>query len=113
MARLLLGDQAQHKVRSLAKALLWDLDSAPIPHSLWQLHALPEGGISAPLMICGSQNDPIVDPVSWQKWSAWIKPEDRMWQCPAGRHFFHYFYSQPVAEQILEFWQEATQIQCS
>jgi hypothetical protein len=38
-------------------------------------------------------------------WLNWLKPEDKLWECPEGYHFFHYFYPQQVGEQILSFWE--------
>ncbi|HEY9894816.1 MAG TPA: alpha/beta hydrolase, partial [Candidatus Sericytochromatia bacterium] len=39
-----------------------------------------------------------------QEWLECFKSDDALWQCPDGRHFFHYFYPEAVGEQLLQFW---------
>jgi hypothetical protein len=55
-------------------------------------------------MVCGSQDDVVVDPNLLQGWQPWLKSGDRLWQCPNGRYFFHYFHPQQVSQQIVDFW---------
>ena len=57
-----------------------------------------------PLMVCGSQNDPIIDVNSLRGWQKYLKPEDILWECPQGYHFFHYFHPQEVGRQVIKFW---------
>jgi pimeloyl-ACP methyl ester carboxylesterase len=104
MVRSLFGACSPYPVRSLVRALDRDLTEAPCPHSLLSLKDLPKGGIAAPLLICGSQTDPVVHPPALQEWQNWMKPQDRLWECTNGHHFFHYFEPQLVADQILRFW---------
>ncbi|BAQ63506.1 alpha/beta fold hydrolase [Geminocystis sp. NIES-3709] len=83
----------------LEKALLYSLS----PHSLYKRFNLSIEKISSPLMICGSENDQIV---SWEeitKWKNYLKPQDILWQCPEGEHFFHYFQPSLVSENIINF----------
>lgn len=101
----LFGKQPHHTTKKLITALDKDLDQTPLSHSLFKLVDLPKGGVSMPMMVCGSNNDHVVDPSTLQEWSKYLKPEDHLWQYPKGHHFFHYFYPQPVGEQILSFWQ--------
>ena len=108
MARSLLGSKDCHQVSALVKALEIDLNCAPSPHSLFKLTILPPGGVTMPLMVCGSQTDPIVDPESIQSWQEWMKEGDRLWLCSDGRHFFHNVYPYLVGQQILNFWQSVT-----
>ncbi|MFN6518508.1 MAG: alpha/beta fold hydrolase [Nostoc sp. CreGUA01] len=104
-ARSLFGNQPPHTTKKLVAALDKDLEQSPTPHSLFKLVYLPKGGVSMPMMICGSKTDPIVNSPALHDWMNWLKPEDNLWECPQGYHFFHYFYPQEVGEQILSFWQ--------
>lgn len=103
--RNLFGKQSHHTTKKLMSALDKDLDQTPLSHSIFKLVDLPKGGVSMPMMVCGSNNDPIVDPPALQDWLKYFKPEDNLWECPQGHHFFHYFYPQEVGQQILSFWQ--------
>lgn len=105
MARSLLATDDRRQISALVKALEIDLNCAPSPHSLFKLASLPPGGVTMPLMACGSQTDPIVDPLSILGWREWMKEGDRLWLCPEGRHFFHNVYPHLTGEQILKFWQ--------
>jgi pimeloyl-ACP methyl ester carboxylesterase len=104
MVRSLFGPEVPHDVKNLVCALDRDLAEAPCFHSLFRVVDLPKGGILAPLMVCGSQTDPVVHPPALLEWRNWMKPTDRLWECPTGRHFFHYFQPQQVAEEVLKFW---------
>ncbi|MDF5710663.1 MAG: alpha/beta fold hydrolase [Nostoc sp. S4] len=104
-ARSLFGNQPPHTAKKLVAALDKDLEQSPSPHSLFKLVYLPKGGVSMPMMICGCKTDPIVNSPALYEWLNWFKPEDDLWECPQGYHFFHYFYPQQVGEQILGFWQ--------
>ncbi|WP_299407317.1 alpha/beta hydrolase [Acaryochloris sp. IP29b_bin.148] len=101
----LFGDQQPTVTCYLSRLLEKDMMVSPSPHSLFQRCHLPPGGVSAPLLVCGSQNDPVVDSQALNEWQSWMKDCDRIWQCAEGHHFFHCFYPQLVAEQILDFWQ--------
>ena len=81
------------------------LELSPIPHSLFKLRELAKGGISQPLLVCGSETDPIVDPKMLEGWRFWLKPEDRLRQFPEGHHFFHLTHPQQVGKVLLDFWQ--------
>ncbi|MDJ0718040.1 MAG: alpha/beta hydrolase [Prochloraceae cyanobacterium] len=101
----LFGKQDRETTKNLVKILEKDLENSPSPHSLYERKTESPGGVSVPLMVCGSKDDIIVDPHSLQGWSEWFKEGDRLWECPQGHHFFHYFYSQEVGRQITKFWQ--------
>ncbi|MBD2385894.1 alpha/beta fold hydrolase [Cylindrospermum sp. FACHB-282] len=103
--RHLFGQQPPHTTKKLVAALEKDLEQTPLLHSLFKLVHLPKGGVSMPMLVCGSQNDLIAEPPALQDWLKWFKPEDNLWECSKGHHFFHYFYPQQVAEQMLSFWQ--------
>lgn len=100
----LFGEQNSTVTCFLAKLLEKELAVSPSPHSLFRHHNLSPGGVSVPLFLCGSKNDPIVDSNALKEWESWIKECDRIWQCHDGHHFFHCFYPQAVAAQILNFW---------
>ncbi|MBU7581400.1 MAG: alpha/beta hydrolase [Nostoc sp. TH1S01] len=103
--RHLFGEQPHNTTKKLIAVLNLDLEQTPLSHSLFTLIELPQGGVSMPMMICGSQNDSIVNSPVLKKWLRIFKPEDNLWVCPKGHHFFHYFYPQPVGEAMLRFWQ--------
>lgn len=105
MVKNLFGYQEKYRVKNLVEILEKDLDSSPSPHSLYQRVGIAPGGVSMPLMVCGSKDDAIVDDRALEGWQVWFKQGDRLWQCPQGYHFFHYFYPQQVGRQILKFWQ--------
>lgn len=100
----LFREEAIYNPQKLVNNFNQDLDNLPLMHSLFNIEKLPLGGISIPLMICGGQVDPILSYLELYKWKEWLKPEDIIWKCPQGSHFFHYFYPDLVSEEILNFW---------
>ena len=108
MVRSLFGERAPYPIKNLVTALDRDLGNSPSMHSLFKLVNLPTGGVSMPLMVCGCKTDPVVDPVSLALWVPLLKQEDYLWECPEGRHFFHFFHPQQVGEQVLDFWQSTS-----
>lgn len=103
--RHLFGEQPHNTSKILMAVLNRDLEQSPLSHSLFKLIELPQGGVSMPLMVCGSRNDTIVNSPALKGWLKRFKPEDHLWEYPKGHHFFHYFYPQKVCEQMLSFWQ--------
>ncbi|MBW4594361.1 MAG: alpha/beta hydrolase [Brasilonema angustatum HA4187-MV1] len=106
----LFGYQNEHAVKRLEKILERDLDCSLSPHSLFKRQSLVPCPVPAPLMVCGSTNDIIVEPDALQGWRPFLMKGDRYWECQKGRHFFHFFQPTLVAEQILDFWQSLYQI---
>lgn len=106
MVRSLFGYQDQIRTKRLAHLLENDLKTTPSPHSLMQRSSLESKGILSPLMVCGSENDVIVDPCALAGWKNYLKPEDQIWKCSQGNHFFHYHDPQLVGDAILEFYEE-------
>lgn len=98
------GYQSRPIIRELLQVLDRDLQSSLSPHTLYQRMSILPGGVSVPLMVCGSQDDVVIGSHELQKWQPWLKPSDRLWQCPTGRYFFHYFQPQTVGEKIVDFW---------
>lgn len=103
--RHLFGTQTPGTTKKLMAILSRDLEQSPLLHSLFKLVDLPTGGVSMPMLVCGSKTDPIVHPSALIKWLQVFKPEDCLWECPKGHHFFHFFYPQQVGERMLDFWE--------
>lgn len=104
MAHTLLGHQSQRTTQALATLLEQDLDTSLSPHSLYKRVSLPPTAVTVPLLVCGSQNDAIVDSQQILAWKSHLKKSDRIWLASQGHHFFHYFYPQEVGRVILQFW---------
>ncbi len=105
LSRRLLITQSDCQVIALTHALQQDLLMAPCPHSLLSLTPLPQGEVPVPLMVCGSSDDPVVDPDALHQWLPWLKSGDQIWQCSGGRHFFHHAYPHLVEQKLRAFWQ--------
>ena len=108
MVQKIFGYQSKYNTQGLIDILKQDLDTSPSPHSLHQRYSIAPEGVSVPLMVCGSRNDSIVDINALNGWQNYLKPEDTLWECPQGYHFFHYFYPQEVGRQVLKFWDVCT-----
>jgi pimeloyl-ACP methyl ester carboxylesterase len=104
MARNLFGFQDRYTTNFLVKVLEKDLENSPSPHSLFQRVSIPESGVPVPMLVCGGKDDIIVDSRELQGWQPWLKESDRIWECPQGSHFFHYFHSTLVGRQVVKFW---------
>jgi len=101
----LFGYQDSKSTKKLVGILQKDLDLSPNPHSLFRRKSEVIGGICKPLMVCGSEDDLIVDPNALNGWKKYLKEGDRLWKCQEGHHFFYYFYPEEVGKAIMEFWQ--------
>jgi pimeloyl-ACP methyl ester carboxylesterase len=104
MVQTLFGYQDRHLIKDFVVRLEQDLDTSLSPHSLFKQTVIPPGGANIPMLVCGGQYDVIVDERQQQGWRDWLKSGDRLWQCPTGRHFFHYAHPDSVEKQILAFW---------
>lgn len=102
----LFGAHLPYPPKDLIEALSRDLEESPCLHSLFSLVKLPVGGVKPPLLVCGSQTDAVIPASSLNAWYPWLKPGDAIWDCPEGRHFFHYFNPHLVGDRIIKFWQE-------
>lgn len=107
MVETLFGYSSQSMTAALVKILGQDLDYSLSPHSLIRQVSLLPIQVSLPLLICGSVDDVVVNPQQLRSWQHYFSQdaEARLWICPGGRYFFHYFYSQQVGDEILRFWQ--------
>ena len=110
MVQRLFGYQNKYNTKGLIAILKQDLNTSPSGHSLFQKFTIAPGGVSMPLMICGSENDEVVDHNALYGWLKHTKPQDRLWEFPQGHHFFHYFFPQQVSQQIINFWGQTSQI---
>ncbi|WP_341525282.1 alpha/beta fold hydrolase [Nostoc sp. UHCC 0302] len=101
----LFGYHDERTINRLVKLLKRDLDCSLSPNSLFQRLRIPPSSVPVPLMVCGGLNDIIVEHDALQGWEPYLKKGDRLWSCPEGGHFFHFFQPQLVGEQILNFWE--------
>jgi pimeloyl-ACP methyl ester carboxylesterase len=93
-------------IQDLADRLERDLVEAPSSHSLFRLDIAPESGVEMPLMICGSQDDPVITSPALYGWNSHFKTGDKIWRSTTGGHFFHHFHSELVSGRIQQFWQK-------
>ncbi|MDY6938546.1 MAG: alpha/beta hydrolase [Cyanobacteriota bacterium] len=100
----LFGYQPREKVREFVEILEEDLEFSPSPHSLYQRLSIAPQIVPVPVLVCGAQNDVVIDRTQIHGWQKCFKPGDRFWICHDGSHFFHHFYPQKVKAQILKFW---------
>ncbi|WAL60652.1 alpha/beta fold hydrolase [Thermocoleostomius sinensis] len=92
---------------ALVKLLEQDLEQSLSPHNLFRQLSLPPLEVAVPLLVCGGVDDVVLDPNQLQGWeSHWRHPHSRLWICPGGRYFFHYFYPQQVGDEVRSFWQQ-------
>jgi pimeloyl-ACP methyl ester carboxylesterase len=103
-ARSLFGSQLPYSIKEIVALLARDLEESPSLHSLFKLATLPEGGVSVPLMICGSITDPIIPLPNLHDWLQYFKPGDMIWTTPTGAHFFHHFNPMTTSKAIQKFW---------
>ncbi len=105
MVQMMFGHQSRTHVIDLVNLLQQDLYTAPTAHSLYQLERVDSGGVSVPMMVCGSDNDGIVDRPALDGWADYLKDDDVLWTNPLGHHFFHYFFPEQTGREIIKFWQ--------
>ncbi|MFB6277228.1 MAG: alpha/beta fold hydrolase [Halothece sp.] len=108
MVRALFGQQDPRRTQQLVKCLEGDLHATPSPHSLMQRSHLEAQAVASPLLVCGSNDDVIIDPCALHDWKTYFKPEDEIWECSQGHHFFHYHHPQAVGNAILNFLQKVS-----
>ena len=106
LVKMMFGHQSRGKVIDLIKILKQDLVTAPTAHSIYKLSYVDAGGISMPMMVCGSENDGIVDRSALQGWTDYLQKKDVLWSSPYGHHFFHYFFPEQTGRNIIKFWKK-------
>ena len=107
MVYTLLGPQPPHLLQGWVELLEQDLIRALSFHSLTQRFSVFPAGVPVPLLVCGSRDDAVVDPMQIQGWQPWLEPGDRVWFCQSGRHFFHASHFNEVAHEMLDFWNQS------
>ena len=105
IVQMMFGYQNRANVKNLVKILKQDLSTAPTSHSLYQLDRIESGGVSMPLMVCGSDNDGIIDRSALRGWKDYLKKDDILWINREGHHFCHYFFPKYTGRKIIKFWQ--------
>lgn len=93
-------------IHDLVDRLERDLVEAPSNHSLFRLETLAVGSVKMPLMICGSQDDPVITSSALYGWNSYLKLSDTIWRSEAGGHFFHHSHAEVTSYQIQHFWQK-------
>lgn len=108
MVHDLFGFQSTAITQALMKILEQDLDHSLSGHSLFRRMDLLPIRPTVPLLVCGSVDDVVVNPHHLGSWQQYFREDSsvsvRLWICSGGRYFFHYFYPQQTAEQMLDFW---------
>lgn len=111
MVHGLLGCPPKDMTEPLIKLLEQDLYQSLSPHHLGRSMNLLPISVDIPLLVCGSVDDIVIDPNQLRGWRSYFNHSDsRIWVCPGGRYFFHYFYPQKVSEQITQFWQSTISV---
>lgn len=104
VAKYLFGYRNSYYQKSLVKIIHKALFYSLSPHSLYKKYSYSSiETLKTPLMICGSVHDKIVFWSEVKKWKNYLKPQDALWQCPEGEHFFHYFEPKLVGGKIVNF----------
>ncbi|MEM6451048.1 MAG: alpha/beta hydrolase [Cyanobacteria bacterium P01_D01_bin.105] len=126
MTRILFGQQPARFTKALSKLLANDLDGNLTLHSLAHHIHIEPGQLDVPLLVCNGAVDAITGSrglTNWQAWQATVSvaeksstthnvsarnlPESqfRLWHCPEGNHFFHFYHATAVAEAMGAHWQ--------
>lgn len=101
----LLGCPSKDTIETLVTLLEQDLQHSLSPHHLFRTTNLLPVSVPVPLLVCGGIDDVVISPNQLRDWQHYFNhAHSRLWICPGGRYFFHYFYAQEVSEQIAQFW---------
>ncbi|MBT9317844.1 alpha/beta fold hydrolase [Leptothoe spongobia] len=110
MVRMLFGSRSCDITRALIHMLAQDLDSGLALHSLVDCQKIQAAKIQPPLFVCQGEHDAVVDPAErWQ--SLLLKPDDQVWTCPEGHHFFQFDRPRLVESKLLNYWQQVEQLE--
>ncbi|PSB13460.1 hypothetical protein C7B61_07995 [filamentous cyanobacterium CCP1] len=105
----LFGDTPETIAEELTHLLEQDINQSLSLHHLFRQVNLPRIHVTVPLLVCSSVDDVILNPNHLRDWQTHFSdPNSRLWICPGGRHFFHYFYPQQVGEEMLSFWRSVS-----
>ena len=108
MARMLFGPRSCDITRVLVQMLEQDLDAGLALHSLVECQEIESTKIQPPLLVCRGAYDAVVDTA--ERWQPLLKPDDRVWTCPQGHHFFHFDQPRLVETAILNHWQQVERL---
>ncbi|MGB3292984.1 MAG: alpha/beta hydrolase [Phormidesmis sp.] len=123
MTWLLFGQQPIRLAKALVQLLARDLDSNLTLHSLAHHTEISPGGADVPLLVCNGEDDTIIGAQKQMLWGDATKSSDsleervsdrasnntsRLWLCPQGKHFFHFYHAATVAHQIADHWQHSS-----
>ena len=112
MTRLLFGQQPARFTKALSQLLAHDLDSNLTLHSLAHHTQVAAGQVAMPLLVCNGQIDAVVGALNdahWQAWQRDRRSDFRLWHCPEGNHFFHFYHAKAVAETMSAHWHNSIQ----
>lgn len=107
LCRSLFGS-TPYSSQTLVKLLTRDLSTSPSPHSLFHIAKISPIRPKVPLLICNGAADFVISPDVAQLWQDWVKPGDRLISIPEGGHFFHYHFSEQIAQEITQFWSQSS-----
>ncbi len=122
MTRLLFGQQPIRLAKALVQLLARDLDSNLTLHSLARYTKISPGGVDVPLLVCNGKEDAIICAQKQTLWGDVMKggnslqescdrvsnDSSRLWLCPQGNHFFHFYHAAAAAHQIVDHWQHSS-----
>ncbi len=78
VAYKLLGYHARPIMREFMGIMDKDLSSSLSPHTLYRRVNIFPGRVSVPLLVCGSQDDVVINSSLLQGWQPWLKEGDRL-----------------------------------
>lgn len=114
MVYTLFGHQSRPIAKRFLSILDQDLQTSLSPHTLYKRTHIAPVQLSLPLLVCGAQDDVIIDPNLLNGWRSHLEQPNPssaaqdIWRCPSGRYFFHYFYPEQTQQRILKFWQNVS-----
>ncbi len=103
LCRSLFGS-TPHSIPTLVKLLARDLSTSPSPHSLFHIAKIEPVQPKVPLLVCNGASDFVISPEVARLWQGLTKPGDRIVNIPEGNHFFHYHFSEQIAQEMTQFW---------
>ncbi len=108
LCRSLFAPQTPHSVQTLVKLLTRDLSTSPSPHSLFHIAKFDPIQPQVPLLVCNGASDFVISPDVAELWQGLAKPGDRVVSIPEGQHFFHYDFSEQIAQEMTQFWSQSS-----
>lgn len=108
LCRSLFGSKTPHSIPTLVKLLARDLSTSPSPHSLFHIAKINPVQPKVPLLVCNGASDFVISPEVADLWQDMAKPGDRLINIPEGQHFFHYHFSEQIAQEITHFWSQSS-----